>query len=168
MARTRLTVTGVSVTPFFVEGSGPFWFFKPASVSVSVTRTYTDGRTERRKILICVLPGFETDGASVPWPFSLLVPRWKSGRDTYNAAPVVHDILYIRKGVLNGQFGRDVELSCEECDDVLRGIWRCDGMSRFVAGCADKGVELFAGGKSHWGNDGFGVGKFFSARWMME
>lgn len=168
MARTRLTVNGVSVTPFFFEGSGPFWFFKPASISVSVTRTYTDGRTERGKILVCIFPGFETDGASVPFPFSLLVPRWKKGRDTYNAAPVAHDILYIRKGVLDGQFGRDVELSREECDDVLRGIWRCDGMGRVLAGFADKGVELFAGGKSHWGNDGFGVGKFFSARWMPE
>lgn len=32
---------------------------------------------------------------------------------------------------------------------------RDSGISRFKAGCADKAVEWFAGGKEHWGNDDF-------------
>jgi hypothetical protein len=44
-------------------------------------------------------------------------------------------------------------------------MWRCWGMSRFVAGCADKGVEIFAGGKKHWGNDGYNVRRYVSAKW---
>ena len=40
-------------------------------------------------------------------------------------------------------------------------------MSRFVAGCADKGVEIFAGGKDHWGNDGYGVRQYASATWTV-
>ena len=39
------------------------------------------------------------------------------------------------------------------------------GMSRFVAACADKGVEVFAGGKDHWGNDCYNVRQFVEAKW---
>lgn len=165
MARTRLTAERVAVTPFIVEGSGPYRFTKPASIAVEVTRTHADGHAERGRIVAAILPGFETDGASVPWPFSLLVPRWKPGRPDYDAAPVLHDILYIKRGAVAGPFG-PVTLSREECDDLLRGIWRCAGMGRFLAGCADKGVEIFAGGKSHWGNDGYRVGGFCDVRWV--
>ena len=34
---------------------------------------------------------------------------------------------------------------------------RESGIGRFKAGCADKAVEWFAGGKNHWGNDGYKV-----------
>lgn len=60
---------------------------------------------------------------------------------------IIHDALYTRKGF-------DL-LSREECDSVLRGLMRDSGISRFKAGCADKAVEWFAGGKEHWGNDDF-------------
>ena len=70
--------------------------------------------------------------------------------------------------VLEGHIVSDyepVDLSREEVDDILRGIWRCWGMSRLLAGCADKAIELFAGGKEHWGNDGYKVRKYVSAKW---
>jgi hypothetical protein len=94
----------------------------------------------------------------------LLVPQWVPGDDNYNAAPVAHDVLYMLGGIVDGVH-EPVKLSREEVDDILRGVWRCWGMSRFVAACADKGVEIFAGGKQHWKNDSYGVRQFVDVKW---
>lgn len=166
MARTKCTVTKVSCTPFITTESRPFEFLNSAIILVWLTRTYSDGRVESALLKVCLSAGCKTDGASTFWPISKLVPQWRHGDDEYNAGPVAHDVLYLLEGIVEGEF-EPVKLSREEVDDILRGIWRCWGMSRFIAGCADKGIELFAGGKNHWGNDNFGVRQFVSAKWTV-
>lgn len=167
MARTKCTVEKVSCTPFITTEARPFEFLMDAIILVWVTRTFTDGRKEKALLTIKIRKGYRTDGASTFWPFSKAVPQWIHGDDSYNAAPVVHDVLYMMGGVVEGEL-EPVKLSREEVDDILRGIWRCWGMSRFVAGCADKAVELFAGGKSHWGSDSLEVRDKVSATWKEE
>lgn len=162
--RTKLTVEKVAVSGFSVTKERPYKFLGYASILIWVTRTYSDKRTERALLKITICPGYMTDGASTFWPISKLVPQWIEDDDHYNAAPVAHDVLYLLAGIVLGEHEL-VKLSREEVDDVLRGVWRCWGMSRFLAGCADKGVEIFAGGKRHWGNDSYGVGKYVKAEW---
>lgn len=99
-------------------------------------------------------PGFRCDGASVPLAFRWFLPSWDKNNHLYNIGSSVHDGLYIHGGF--GIFSR------EECDDILRGIWRESKISRFKAGVADKCVEWFAGGGKHWKNDSYGVGKYFT------
>lgn len=162
--RTKCTVEKVAVSPFVTTESRPFKFLAFASIVLWIARTYSDGKTERAQLEILIKPSFITDGASTFWPVSLLVPPWKKNDDHYNAAPVAHDVLYMLGGIVDGEH-EPVKLSREEVDDILRGVWRCWGMSRFLAGCADKGVEIFAGGKDHWGNDGYGVRQFVEVKW---
>ena len=162
--RTKCTVKNVVVSPFLVDGERPFVFSADAIILVNIVRTFADGREETACLKIDIKPGFMTDGASTFWPVSLLVPQWRKGDDHYNAAPTAHDVLYILKGIIEGEH-EPVKLGREEVDDILRGMWRCWGMTRFVAGCADKGVEIFAGGKNHWGNDGYNVRRYVSAKW---
>lgn len=164
MSRTKCTVEKVSCTPFVTTEKRPFKFLAYAGIALWITRTYTDGKKEKVLLKITLCPGFMTDGASTFWPISKLVPQWKENDERYNAAPVAHDVLYLLGGIVEGEH-ETISLSREEADDILRGIWRCWGMSRFVAGCADKGVEIFAGGKNHWGNDGYNVRQFVEAKW---
>lgn len=166
MKRNRVTVEKVNAGPLLVSGAGPFTFNAGGQIILTLTRTLIDGTTLRGYLSISLYPGYKTDGASVPWPFSYLVPRWRRGDDEYNAAPTAHDVLYILKGIVEGEH-EPVKLSREEVDDILRGMWRCWGMSRFVAGCADKGVEIFAGGSRHWGSDAYGVRQFARAKWTV-
>jgi hypothetical protein len=56
------------------------------------------------------------------------------------------------------------KLSREECDDILRGIWRIAGMNRLVAGASDLGIQVFAGSSEHWGNDGNDCRHLFEAK----
>lgn len=94
--------------------------------------------------------GFRCDGLSVPKIFRWFLPSWDEKNTLYNVAGALHDWLYATKGNY-GMYTR------EECDDFFRGMLRESGIGRFKAGCADKGVEWFAGGKSHWGNDSYGI-----------
>lgn len=94
--------------------------------------------------------GFRCDGLSVPKIFRWFLPSWDERNCIYNVAGAFHDWLYATKG----NFGMFIR---EECDDIFRGLLRCSGISRFKAGCADKAVGIFAGGKSHWGNDSYCV-----------
>ena len=96
---------------------------------------------------ITLKKGYKCDGLSVPKAFQWFLPSWDKNNSTYNLAGAIHDALYTVKG-----FQR---FSRENCDDVFRGILRDSGIGRFKAGCADKAVEWFAGGKDHWGNDDF-------------
>ena len=166
MSRTKCTVEKISCSSFVTTEKKPFKFLSYAGILIWLTRTYTDGKKERALLEITLYPGYMTDGASTFFPISLLVPQWKENDDYYNAAPVAHDVLYLLGGIIEGEH-EPISLSREEVDDILRGIWRCWGMSRFVAGCADKGVEIFAGGKDHWGNDGYGVRQYASATWTV-
>jgi hypothetical protein len=63
------------------------------------------------------------------------------------------------KGVVDG-----ADLTREECDDILRGIWRIAGMCRLVAGAADFGIHVFAGSNDHWGNDSNNCKHLFKAK----
>ena len=164
MKRTKCTVKSVKVSPFITTAGRPFIFLGAACIVIELVRIYTDGTTEKALLTIKIRPGYKTDGASTFWPISKLVPQWRNGDDDYNAAPTAHDVLYMLKGIVEDEH-EPVKLSREEVDDILRGMWRCWGMSRFVAGCADKGIEIFAGGKNHWGNDGYKVRKYVSAKW---
>ena len=94
---------------------------------------------------ITIKKGFRCDGLSVPRLFQWFLPSWDAHNVVYNFAGALHDGLYCRSGF--GLFSREC------CDDIFRSLLRASGISRFKAGCADKAVELFAGGKDHWGND---------------
>lgn len=167
MSRSRCIVEGVKVSPILVTGNRPFRTSTPASIEVTVRREIKGGPTIRAILAISLGIGYLTDGASTFWPVSLLVPPWRDGEDEYNAGPVTHDILYMFQGLIPdiSSPNEPVKLSREEVDDILRGIWRCWGMSRFLAGCADKGVEIFAGGKRHWGSDTYGVADKVCLSW---
>lgn len=166
MKRTKCTVEKVAVSPLIVKGSEPYELLAFARIVVWLTRTYTDGRNEQALLELELHPKYKTDGASTFWPISLLVPQWKELDDQYNAAPVAHDVLYMLAGIVEGEH-EPVKLIREEVDDILRGMWRCWGMSRFLAGCADKGVEICAGGKRHWGSDTYKVREFVNAKWSV-
>lgn len=166
MKRNKITVEKINVGPLLVHGGPPFTFNAGGLIILTLTRTLMDGTTLRGYLSIHLYPGYKIDGASVPWPFSYLVPRWRRGDDEYNAAPTVHDVLYLLRGRVPvvGSV-KALNLSREEVDDILRGIWRCWGMSRFLAGAADKAVEIFAGGDEHWGCDSYGVRDRVSVFW---
>lgn len=105
----------------------------------------------KKKAVATFVPGFRCDGLSVPLVFRWFLKSWDNTNQLYNMAGAFHDWLYATKGN-GGMFSR------EECDDIFRGILRGAGIGRFKAGVADKGVELFAGNKKHWGNDDYAVG----------
>lgn len=166
MKRNKVTVEKINVGPLLVTGAGPFTFNTGGHIILTIARTLVDGTIWRGYLSISLLPGYRTDGASVPWPFSYLVPKWRRGDDRYNAAPTAHDVLYLLRGrvpVIGSDKG--MNFSREEVDDILRGIWRCWGMSRFLAGAADKAVEVFAGGDEHWGGDSYGVRDLVNVYW---
>ena len=165
MSRTRCTVNRFDCTPFFTTLERPFCFLDAARIKIWLTRTYQDGIKQEILLEVLLRRGYMTDGASTFWPITKLVPQWRHGDDRYNAGPVTHDVLYLLEGIVRKADGGTVKLSREEVDDIIRGMWRCWGMSRFLAGCADKGLELFAGGKSHWGNDSYMVRDRVAVRW---
>lgn len=136
-------------------GSDPHELAEDINVLIAIEKD----EKEWMVLQFALLQGFKCDGASIPWAFRWFLPSWAEegcgfSADTYNIGSAIHDGLYIHKG-----FGL---LSREECDDVLRGIWRLSGISRFKAGVADKCVEWFAGGGKHWGNDSYDVADKFT------
>ena len=112
-----------------------------------IVRADRDGVT--MELTFTLREGFRCDGLSVPWAFRWFLKSWDSKNALYNVAGAVHDWIYTTKGYSI--------LRREECDDIFRGLLRESGIGRFKAGCADKAVEWFAGGKNHWGNDGYKV-----------
>ena len=96
-----------------------------------------------------LLPGFQTDGGSVPLAFQWFVPKWSSTNDFINAAYFIHDAAYA-----SGLIHRDI------ADDMLRGMLRDAGLSRFKASTVCWCVNKFAA--SHYGpeNDSEGNGDF--------
>lgn len=98
------------------------------------------------KLELDLKKGFRTDGASVPFIFQWFLPGWDKKNPIYNAAAVLHDVLYTAAGI-DGYFTR------EECDDFFRGGVRVAGYGRFKAGVADVAIGLFAGSDEHWGSD---------------
>ena len=162
--RTACTVERYECSRFSVSGDRPYRLDSPAYIRIWLTRTYSDRREAKGLLEILLGAGFMTDGASTFWPVSKLVPPWRVNDSRYNAGPVAHDVLYILEGhIVSSE--QVMNLSREEVDDILRGIWRCWGMSRFLAGAADKAVEVFAGGDEHWGSDSYGVRDLVSVYW---
>lgn len=96
-----------------------------------------------------LLPGFRTDGGSVPLAFQWFVPKWSSTNDLINAAYFIHDAAYA-----SGLVHRNI------ADDMLRGLLRDAGLSRFKASTVCWCVNKFAAG--HYGpeNDSEGNGAF--------
>lgn len=140
--RTKCTVKNVVVSPFLVDGERPFVFSADAKILVNIVRTFADGREETACLEIDIKPGFMTDGASTFWPISKIVPQWRTGDDKYNAGPTAHDVIYILEGIVQSEF-EPVKLAREEVDDILRGIWRCWGMSRFCCRMRGQGHRAF-------------------------
>ena len=116
----------------------------------------------KAKIQVHFCKGLCTDGATtanIPI-INKVLPPYKQKDNVYNAAPFIHDGLYMKTGKIDG-----ATLSKEECDDILRGIWReSKEVNRRLAGLADKAVELFAGSDAHWKYDESKNCKLFSAK----
>jgi len=136
-----ITVKSVNYSQIMTcKEDGIYTFLNPANIIVTYTK-----KDKTYKLVLTLYRGFKTDGASIPSAFTWFLPKWDSKNMKYNCGAIVHDCLYTLKGL--GIFSR------EEVDDFIRGIWRCSGISRFKAGMADKCLEMFAGGKDHWGSD---------------
>ena len=85
-----------------------------------------------------LLPGFRTDGGSVPLAFRWFVPSWSDDNDIINLAYALHDAAY------GSEF-----MHKDVADDMLRGMLRDAGLSRFKASTVCWAVNNFA--KSHYG-----------------
>lgn len=143
----------LNISPFLwrTENDGSHVLKRTATLCFEMGK---DGFVSTAKIRFCGEStdgaGFRCDGLSVPRLLRWFLPSWDDRNGLYNVAGAVHDWLYTTGGNF-GMFTR------EECDDIFRGLLRESGIGRFKAGCADKAVEWFAGGKDHWNNDNYGV-----------
>lgn len=97
-----------------------------------------------------VLPGFRTDGGSVPTAFRWFVPSWSDDNPIINLAFTLHDGVYAT-ACLPRPFA----------DDLLRGMLRDAGINRFRASTVCWAVNQFA--CCHYGpeHDTLGSGPFF-------
>lgn len=119
----------------------------------------------KARLYVTFKSGFKTNGTSAPKFFQTELPAYlpmvQGNADVYNLASFVHDGLYAchgeieEKGVPNEKSDkRRRTLTRRECDNILSGIWRIsDFVDDITAKIAEKGVNLFAGGKEHWDND---------------
>lgn len=90
------------------------------------------------KYVITILPGFRTDGGSIPWAFRWFAKKWKEDDYRYNACFILHDAMYCSAYV-----HRNV------ADDMLRSSLRDVGLDRFHASTICFCVNNFA--SSHYG-----------------
>lgn len=88
---------------------------------------------------ITILPGFRTDGGSIPKVFSWFVKGW-SDDYIYNACFVLHDALYCTAYVTR-----------YIADDMLRSALRDVGLNRFRASTVCFCVNNFA--SAHYGTE---------------
>ena len=97
-----------------------------------------------------ILPGFVTDGGSVPKVFRWFVPSWSGTNHVINLAYACHDGVYAT-ACMPRLFG----------DDLLRGMLRDAGLSRARASSVCWAVNNFA--CRHYGPeyDHLGSGPFF-------
>lgn len=87
---------------------------------------------------ITVPVGFITDLASVPWPFSMIIP--KSGKG--NAAAVLHDFLYHKQ-----------ERKRKQCDLIFLEAMKVLGVSLWKRKVMYRAVRIF--GFIPWNNHSF-------------
>lgn len=102
----------------------------------------------RGKLFVNFYSGYKLDFCSAPWPWSIKVPQFLDD-PAYDVCAGAHDVGFGHKGKVKG-LGRS--LTADEVDDIIRGGWRCYGMSRFVASTSDFFL-VFAHTKRHWGAD---------------
>lgn len=97
-----------------------------------------------------ILPGFRTDGGSVPTAFTWFVPGWSDDNPIINMAYALHDGVYATAC-----------LPRPYADDLLRGTLRDAGLSRLRASTVCWAVNQFA--CRHYGTeyDTLGSGPFF-------
>ena len=96
--RNSITVDDVSLDfPLVFDGNGKMYFFKlDRYVYVKGTRYTKLDKKSRPFMLTCRFRrGFMSDGASAPEFAKMFVPDIKKGDDVYNAAPFIHDGLYM-------------------------------------------------------------------------
>lgn len=106
---------------------------------------------EKFKYVLTILPGFRTDGGSIPKIFNWFAKGWTDDYE-YNAIYILHDALYC------------TEYVCKEiADDMLRSCLRDYGFDRLHASTIHWCVDMFA--KCHYGikhdeNDNYDFVKF--------
>lgn len=83
-------------------------------------------------------PGFLTDGGSVPLAFQWVVPKWSDDNDLINLSFALHDAAY-GSGLMHRSLA----------DDMLRGMLRDAGLSRWRASAVCWAVNNFAA--KHYG-----------------
>lgn len=91
---------------------------------------------------VCIEKGFRTDLASVPFPFSMIIPPL--GR--YSKAAIVHDKLYAL-GQLHTKDGL-IPIPRKMADDIFRKAMRVTGVPKWQEVVIYYGVRL--GGKRPW------------------
>lgn len=117
-----------------------------------------DWNKKRYKFKFTRMAGYTGNFASSPnlKLVQKILPSSVDGDDLYNIAFDLHDWLYSVKGQVTKPLAT---FSRSEVDDFMRGVAResptmkFSKWARFRCGVADLAVGLFAGGKSHWGND---------------
>lgn len=77
--------------------------------------------------------GFRTDGGSVPGALQWFVPSWSENNHIINIAYALHDAAY----------GTEY-MTRADADDMLRGLLRDAGLSRFRASTVCVAVKQFA------------------------
>ncbi len=91
------------------------------------------------KYIITILPGFRTDGGSIPKVFQWFIKGWTEDY-RYNGVFILHDALYCTEHTTKSI-----------ADDMLRSSLRDYGISRFKASTVCWCVNNFA--KYHYGKD---------------
>ncbi len=84
--------------------------------------------------------GFETDFASIPWPVSLVLPRW--GR--WGRAAVIHDLGY---DLLGRAAPHPLMPTRAEADRVFHEAMLVSGVPRFLAALMWAAVRVFGGSR---------------------
>ena len=103
-----------------------------------------------------LLPGFRTDGGSVPLCFRWFVPSWSKTNHVLNLAFALHDAAYASE-----------LLDRSDADDLVRGVLRDAGLCRLRASTVCYAVNKFA--ERHYGkeNDKYGSAQFVKLRrWL--
>ena len=100
-----------------------------------------------------LLPGFLTDGGSVPRCFRWFVPSWSKSNHVLNLAFALHDAAYA-----------SALLDRNDADDLVRGLLRDAGLCRLRASTVCYAVNKFA--EDHYGpvHDKYGSAPFVKLR----
>lgn len=87
--------------------------------------------------------GFTCDGLSVPKPLRWFLKNWDNKNDYYNAAGLIHDAAFAKRGW--GLF------TYTEVNEIFKGMLMFSGKDKDKSTLAQLAVQAFA--CCHWGND---------------